>query len=147
MFTAEQAKRGATAYNSNCATCHGSELRSADREVPNLTDRSFKFSWVGKTIAEKFQIARDTMPPEDKHSLDDQVYLDIVSYILQFNKIPSGKEPLKVDMQILQQIVIAAPPTSHSPTAQNQSSSWPGFVPTIASQTSLRCLWKLDCAR
>ena len=50
------------------------------------------------------------MPPEDKHSLDDQVYLDIVSYILQFNKIPSGKEPLKVDMQILQQIVIDTPP-------------------------------------
>lgn len=110
VFTAEQAKRGASAYNSNCATCHGSELRSADREVPSLTDRSFKFSWVGKTIAEKFQIARDTMPPEEKHSLDDQVYLDIVSYILHFNKIPSGKEPLKADMQILQQIVIAAPP-------------------------------------
>ena len=91
VFTAEQAKRGATAYNSNCSTCHGSELRSADREVPSLTDRSFKFSWIGKTIAEKFQIARDTMPPEDKHSLDDQVYLDIVSYILQFNNIPLEK--------------------------------------------------------
>src|SRR5215203_242716 len=60
VFTAEQAKRGESAYNSNCATCHGSELRSANREVPSLAERSFKFSWVGKTIAEKFEVARDT---------------------------------------------------------------------------------------
>src|SRR4051812_5936936 len=77
VFTVEQAKRGATAYNSNCATCHGAELRSADREVPSLSDKSFKFSWTGKTVGEKFELIRDTMPPEEKRSLADQVYLDI----------------------------------------------------------------------
>ena|SRR6476646_8349766 len=110
VFTADQAKNGATAYDANCATCHGAELRSTDREIPNLSDKSFKFSWVGKTIGEKFEMVRDTMPPKEEHSLDDQVYLDIVTYILQFNKAPTGNQPLKPDLQILKQITIAAPP-------------------------------------
>jgi mono/diheme cytochrome c family protein len=110
FFSEDQTKRGAAAYNANCATCHGAELRSADREVPGLSDKSFKFAWVGKTVAEKFEVVRDTMPPEGKGSLGDQVYLDIVSYILSFNKIPAGGEELKPDLSALKQIVIPAPP-------------------------------------
>jgi quinoprotein glucose dehydrogenase len=109
VFTEEQAKKGAAAYSANCANCHGSQLRSTDREIPNLTDKSFQFAWLGKTIAEKFEVVRDTMPPKEERSLEDQVYLDIVAYILQFNKIPSGNQPLKPDLQILKQITIAAP--------------------------------------
>jgi mono/diheme cytochrome c family protein len=110
VFTADQAKNGEAAYQANCATCHGAELRSTDREIPNLSDKSFKFSWVGKTIGEKFELVRDTMPPREEHSLDDQVYLDIVTYILQFNKAPTGDQRLKPDLRTLKQITIAAPP-------------------------------------
>lgn len=110
VFTEEQARRGMAAYDANCAACHGANLRSADREVPHLTDAGFKFSWLDKTIAEKFEFVRDTMPPKAERSLDDQVYLDIVTYILRFNKIPAGSQPLKPDIEILKQIVIAAPP-------------------------------------
>ena len=110
LFTAEQARRGEAAYDKNCATCHGAELRPADREVTSLTDRAFKSGWVGKTIAEKFEITRDTMPPEGKGSLGDQVYLDIVTYILQFNKVPAGGQELKPDLSVLRQTFIPAPP-------------------------------------
>ena len=78
--------------------------------MPALSDKSFKFSWVGKTVGEKFEVVRDTMPPEAKGSLGDQVYLDIVSYILSFNKIPAGSQELKPDLSSLKQIVIPAPP-------------------------------------
>jgi cytochrome c len=110
VFSNEQAKRGETAYNANCVTCHGSELRSTDREIPHLSDKSFKFSWIGKTIAEKYELVRDSMPPKEEHSLSDQVYLDIVTYILKFNKVPAGDQELKPDLEILKQITIAAPP-------------------------------------
>lgn len=110
VFNEEQAKRGAVAYNANCASCHGAELRSTDREVPPLTDKAFKFAWIGKTIAEKFETARDTMPPREEHSLPDQVYLDIVTYILRFNKVPTGDKQLELDVEALKQIVIAEPP-------------------------------------
>jgi len=109
VFTPEQAKRGAAAYNANCASCHGDDLRSTDREVTFLTETAFKNGWIGKTIAQKFEVTRDTMPPRAERSLDDQVYLDIVTYILQFNKVPSGQQELKPDAEILKQIVIADP--------------------------------------
>jgi S-disulfanyl-L-cysteine oxidoreductase SoxD len=110
VFTEEQAKKGAAAYNANCASCHGYDLNSTDREFPNLTGGSFTSAWVGKTIAEKFEITRETMPPKEERSLDDQVYLDIVTYILRFNKIPSGDQTLKPDVEFLRQIVISTPP-------------------------------------
>ena len=98
VFTEEQAKRGKAAYNGNCASCHGTDLVSTDREVSNLTGDAFK-RWNGKT-----------MPPKEERSLDNQVYLDMVAYILQFNKVPSGNQELKHDIETLKQIVIAPPP-------------------------------------
>ena len=109
VFTEEQAKRGAAAYNANCGVCHGSDLLSTDREVSNLTGGAFQ-RWTGKTVAELFEVTRDTMPPKEERSLDDQIYLDIVTYILRFNKIPAGNEELKPDLSILRQMVITAPP-------------------------------------
>jgi hypothetical protein len=53
---------------------------------------------------------RDTMPPEEKNSLGDQVYLDIVAHILKFNKLPAGAQELKTDLSVLRQMVIPAPP-------------------------------------
>ena len=50
------------------------------------------------------------MPPKEEHSLSDQVYLDIVTYILKFNKVPAGDQELKPDLEILKQITVAAPP-------------------------------------
>jgi len=111
VFTAEQARRGEAAYQANCAACHGAELRSTDPEVPGLTDGQFTFNWQKKTIAEKFTIVRDTMPPNAGRSLPDETYLDIVTYILRFNKVPAGKEALPLDLDVLKQIVISAPPS------------------------------------
>ena len=48
VFSNEQAKRGEAAYNANCVTCHGAELRSPDREVPHLSDKAFKFGWIAR---------------------------------------------------------------------------------------------------
>jgi mono/diheme cytochrome c family protein len=109
VFTAEQAKNGERAYQAQCASCHGTDLNSTDTEAPDLTDSSFKKSWQGKTIANRFEKIRTTMPPGASRTLDDQTYLDVVSYILQFNGIPSGNEKLLPDVAVLGQIVIAIP--------------------------------------
>jgi mono/diheme cytochrome c family protein len=108
VFTEEQAKRGAAAYNKNCTGCHGSDLVSTDREVPNLTGPAFD-RWAGKTVGELFEVTRDTMPPREERSLDNQVYLDIVAYMLRFNKVPAGQQELKPDVPVLKQITIGKP--------------------------------------
>ena len=57
-----------------------------------LTEGIFKFGWKGKTIAETFEQIRSTMPLRNARSLDDQTYLDILAYILQFNGAPGKSE-------------------------------------------------------
>src|SRR5215510_7544694 len=109
VFTEEQAKKGEAAYQRVCASCHGADLHSTEPEAPDLTNGAFKFGWQGKTMAERFETIRKTMPPRKEGSLDDQTYLDIVTYILRFNNVPAGKEPLQPDINILKQIVISVP--------------------------------------
>jgi mono/diheme cytochrome c family protein len=109
VFTEEQAKKGEAAYQRVCASCHGADLHSTEPEAPDLTEGSFKFGWQGKTIAERFDTIRKTMPPQRAGSLDDQTYLDIVTYILRFNNVPGGNQALQPDLDRLKQIVISAP--------------------------------------
>jgi cytochrome c len=109
VFTEAQAKRGAAAYNANCASCHGADLRSTDKEVTNLSGGPFKSGWVGKTIGERFEVVRETMPQREERSLADDVYLDIITFILWSNKVPAGSQELKPDLPALKQIKIADP--------------------------------------
>jgi cytochrome c len=97
---------GARVYQAQCATCHGADLHSTEPEAPNLTDGAFKFGWQGKTIADRFEQIRSTMPPNKSRSLDDQTYVDIVAYLLQFNGLPAGNQKLQPDIGRLGQIVI-----------------------------------------
>lgn len=110
VFTAEQAKNGERAFQAKCATCHGADLHSTDAEAPDLTEGAFKFGWQGKTIADRFEQIRSTMPAGNARSLDDQTYLDIVAYILAFNGIPAGDQKLEPDVPALENITINVPP-------------------------------------
>ena len=48
------------------------------------------------------------MPAGAPGSLDDQTYIDIVAYILQFNGMPAGNQKLVPDLDSLEKIVITA---------------------------------------
>ena len=109
VFSAEQAKNGERVYQAQSATCHGADLHSTEPEAPDLTDGAFKFGWQGKTIADRFEQIRNTMPPNKARSLDDQTYVDIVAYLLQFNGLPAGNQKLAPDIRTLEQIVIEVP--------------------------------------
>src|ERR1700686_4124206 len=109
VFSAEQAKNGERAFQAKCASCHGADLHSTEPEAPDLTEGAFRFGWQGKTIANRFEEIRGTMPYGNARSLDDQTYLDIVAYILAFNGIPSGNQKLEPDVPALEKIVITVP--------------------------------------
>ena len=74
-----------------------------------MTEGAFKVGWQGKTIAERFETIRNSMPPGRVASLDDQTYLDIVTYILRFNNIPAGNQALQPNVDALKQIIISVP--------------------------------------
>ena len=94
VFTAAQAKRGNDAYQASCSSCHGSDLRSTNGEAVDLTGAAFRAKWTGKTLQERFETIRDTMPPGNANTLGDKTYMDILAFILQFNDFPPGNQEL-----------------------------------------------------
>jgi mono/diheme cytochrome c family protein len=94
VFTAAQAKRGDDAYQASCSGCHGSDLRATDAEAVDLTGPAFRTKWNGKTLEERFETIRDTMPLGNANSLGDMTYMDILAFILQFNDVPPGNQEL-----------------------------------------------------
>lgn len=106
VFTQEQVNRGKTAYEDQCATCHGFDLVS-DSGAPNLVMPAFRFGWHGRTIAQKLEQIRMTMPPGFPESMSDQQYLDVIAYILHFNEYPAGDRELDANQtEVLEGIVI-----------------------------------------
>jgi mono/diheme cytochrome c family protein len=94
VFTAAQAKRGDDAYQASCSGCHGSDLRATDAEAVDLTGPALRAKWNGKTLGERFERIRDTMPLGNGNSLGDKSYMDILAFILQFNGFPAGSQEL-----------------------------------------------------
>jgi S-disulfanyl-L-cysteine oxidoreductase SoxD len=86
----EQVARGETAYFDNCAGCHGEDLRSMDSNAPDLRGPSFKASWTGRPLLERYEQIHATMPPYDPGSLPEQTYVDIMAYVLSINGVPAS---------------------------------------------------------
>lgn len=93
VYTAPQADRGKTSYNSSCLRCHGDALQG--NTAPALSGDRFFTAWGSEPIASLFAKIRDTMPPNFGTSIDDQTKLDVVAYILQTNGYPAGAGELR----------------------------------------------------
>jgi len=49
------------------------------------------------------------MPLDSPGSLNDQTYLDILTFIFQFNGAPSGNQKLEPNLPALREIVVEPP--------------------------------------
>lgn len=92
QFTTAQATAGRTAYNANCAACHGNTLTNGTF-APPLAGESFKGLWSGQTVRALYDKAK-TMPPASPASLPDGTYANIVAYILETNGARAGNTAL-----------------------------------------------------
>ena len=89
-FTAAQATAGRTAYDANCAACHGPDLRG----VPALSGPGFIGGWSTRPVKDLLSTIQSSMPPDRPGQLREEVYLDIVAYILQSNGRTPGAQML-----------------------------------------------------
>jgi mono/diheme cytochrome c family protein len=94
VYTAEQAKRGETAYRESCARCHLDTLKGNDM-APGLVGDAFVQEWDGKTVRAFYGRILSTMPADDPGSLDEKAVLDIVTYALQVNGFPAGSHAIE----------------------------------------------------
>ena len=89
VFSDAQATRGEDAYTSRCAQCHGDDLIAKEAESPSLTGLSFK-TWVGKTLADASRLFAPRCRQTSPGSLDDQTSIDVVTFILEVQRISGG---------------------------------------------------------
>ena len=100
VYTAAQAERGVAVYRSKCASCH----------APNrFTDDFFYQSFAGKPLWEMFDVISDSMPEDAPGSLKQEEYADVIAYLLQLNKFPTGDAELPTDKDALSVIVMEKP--------------------------------------
>lgn len=109
VYTEEQAKRGETLYNKECASCHGDTLIGAGGASP-LTGGTFLSNWNGLTVGDLFERIRKTMPQGSLGKLTKQQDADVLAYILSFNKFPAGKTELPRQVEFLKEIRLEAKP-------------------------------------
>ncbi len=90
VFNADQVRRGRFAYNEHCAMCHGDDLISADGYAPDQVGSSFASRWLGESVEARRERIQTTMPVGRGGTLEDQMVLDMIAYILSFNGYPQG---------------------------------------------------------
>lgn len=106
VFSAEQVARGKQGFEENCQRCHSPQLLGSDRG-PALKGENFWNHWENESLNTLFIKVRDNMPPNlTGNQLQPQTKLDIVTYILNVNEIPTGKAELKMDPETLDEIQI-----------------------------------------
>jgi S-disulfanyl-L-cysteine oxidoreductase SoxD len=107
VYTSEQAKRGATLYANNCASCHGSALNGGE-SAPPLAGGEFFANWNGLTVGDLFERIRVSMPADNPGKLSREQDADILAYMLSMNQFPEGKTELDHRTEVLKQILFEA---------------------------------------
>jgi cytochrome c len=106
VYTTAQADRGKKLFGQSCAPCHMENLQGDSADIPALVGDDFLNAWTDQSVDALFRRIQSTMPQDSPSSLSTQVYVDILTYILQSNKFPEGQVELKRDETLMKGIMI-----------------------------------------
>ena len=97
IYTVAQASKGEEMYYSLCISCH---------PPGTYAGASFKAHWNNRPLWDLWDWISNKMPKNDPGSLTPAEVVQVMSYILQQNKMPAGKAPLLPDEKALYAIKI-----------------------------------------
>ncbi len=104
VYTTAQADQGQAVYDDKCAVCHGTMATISPDMAPLLNDHTFRARWTSRSLAELFELIRETMPQDEPGTLSPQQSADLIAYILSANRLPAGDAALTGDVERLSQI-------------------------------------------
>jgi len=107
VFTDAQVKKGGDTYQQQCAACHDAQLTGSGT-APALAGTDFSANWKDETVGSLFERIRATMPADNPGSLQRPQVAELVAFILNFNKYPTGQTELATDAEALKAIKISA---------------------------------------
>ena len=96
VYTDAQAGRGKKLYIASCAACHQEGLQGADL-APALKGDEFLLLWNDRLTSELVDRVATTMPQDAPGTLSPEANADIVAYMLQVNRFPTGTAELPAD--------------------------------------------------
>jgi cytochrome c len=105
VFNKDQVERGRTAYNAQCARCHGETLGGGENS-PALVDDGFFKVWDGKSVGELVEYTRLMMPSDGPGKISRKRCIDIAALLLSENGFPAGANELPAELDALNQIAI-----------------------------------------
>ena len=105
VFNADQVERGKTAYNAQCARCHGETLGGGENSPPLVDDGFFKV-WDGKTVGDLVEYTRTMMPSDGPGKISRKRCIDMAAFLLSENGFPAGAGELPTELDALNQIAI-----------------------------------------
>jgi len=107
IYTAAQALRGQSVYDTRCASCHGARLEGGSAAA--LAGSRFMDKWGrgNRTVDDLYFITRTQMPYEAAGTLSVQQYVDVVAYMLKANGYPSGEREMTAGSASMKQIKVA----------------------------------------
>lgn len=117
VFTQAQADQGEKDYGGQCAMCHGAELLGPNAPALVGLEVMHNFS----TAAGLFDYIAVAMPPQAPGLLDEEVYVNILAYILEANGAQAGDTPLTAEAATLASIDLAAVTSVAAPAAETPS--------------------------
>ena len=105
VYTEAQAARGKKLYIASCAACHQEGLQGADL-APALKGDEFLLLWNDRTLGDLVERVHKTMPQDAPGTLSLQDNTDIVAYMLQVSRFPTGATELAADAAAQKPIAI-----------------------------------------
>lgn len=88
VYTAEQAVKGRTVFQSMCLGCH---------TVASHTGPAFQLKWFNRPLADLYDYLSNLMPKSAPGTLTEDEYVWVTAYILRLNGMPAGKTELNAE--------------------------------------------------
>lgn len=99
IYSDAQATRGAKVYADHCAACHGKDLAGGNL-APPAGGPAFVAKWQGRPMRELFGYIQTRMPYHSPNNLTPQQNADVLAYMFQYSKVPSGPKEFVGDLAV-----------------------------------------------
>jgi mono/diheme cytochrome c family protein len=110
VYSSAQAARGDSLYHVTCAKCHGDTLgggrTNTGEDSPGLVGEAFLGNYYGLNMADLYDKIRNGMPPDNPKTIEPQVVVDVMAFLLAKNRFPAGAAELPVEVEKLKEITI-----------------------------------------
>ena len=99
VYSDAQTETGEKLFVEQCIACHSNQpgVAGGHGPAPPVIGGDFLFRWVDSSVADLYDVIRQTMPQAAPNSLGPQQYMDITAYVLKLNGYPAGEEALKAE--------------------------------------------------